>query len=319
MGQALSMKLQCEDRVKGIEMTSLNRDEIGRLVIQPPLFNELMSKHTTFRVGGPAECLLSVVDERELCRVLEYAQDHSLPIFMLGRGSNLLVREQGIKGLVIKLDGDFKRWYFKNGFVTAGAGSYLPMLIENCATFGLGGLEAGVGVPGTVGGALASNCGSATAFIGAKVVETRVVGVDGCIKVLSSDDMGFDYRSSRIPEIGWLLDVTFRLERQDPPSIKQCIREMLKSRNKAQPVNQPSAGCIFKNSSGDHASRLLDTAGVKGKRVGAAEFSMKHANFIVNLGGACASDVLDLASQARDLVYGRHGVSLDYEVRVVGE
>ena len=133
------------------------------------------------------------------------------------------------------------------------------------------------------------------------------------------DEMGFDYRSSRIPEIGWLLDVTFRLERQDPPSIKQCIREMLKSRNQAQPVNQPSAGCIFKNSSGDHASRLLDTAGVKGKRVGAAEFSMKHANFIVNLGGACASDVLDLASQARDLVYGRHGVSLDYEVRVVGE
>ncbi len=301
-------------------MTDAERRALTQLVSEPPKFDEPMRHHTTLRVGGPADAFISVRTLNELRRVIRFACEHGLPLFVLGEGSNLIVRDGGIRGVVMRLSGELTRLTFDTNEVEAGGGFYLPHLLVKAAQRGLSGLECCTGVPGTVGGALISNAGTAEEFIGDRIKRVTVVTADGEVQVLNRTDLRFGYRWSNLKEHGLVIvDAVLELDSEDPKAIMERIRHRWRYRWETQPVNSPCAGCIFKNPPGERAGRLIDSAGLKGVRVGDAQVSSVHANFIINLGNATAKDVLALADLMHQTVRSKFGVTLEYEVQIVGE
>ncbi|MGQ9463571.1 MAG: UDP-N-acetylmuramate dehydrogenase [Candidatus Fervidibacter sp.] len=301
-------------------MTELDREALTRLVTEPPKFNEPMRHHTTLRVGGPADALVTVHTLDELKRVVQFALERDLPIFVLGEGSNLIVRDGGIRGIVLRLSGELTTINFDSQEVEAGGGTYLPHLLVKAARRGLCGLECCTGVPGTVGGALISNAGTAEEFIGDKVKRVNLLDYEGRLRTVEHDELKFGYRSSNLKELGLVVvSVVFNLTHDDPKAIMERVHRRWRYRWGTQPVNMPCAGCIFKNPPNHRAGKLLDAARLKGSRIGDAQVSPIHANFIVNLGNATAKDVLALAEVMRRTVYEKFGVLLEYEIQIIGE
>lgn len=301
-------------------MTELERETLKKLVTEPPRFNEPMKHHTTLRVGGPADALVNVHTLEELQKVVQFARERDLPILVLGEGSNLIVRDRGIRGIVLRLRGELARINFDTQEVDVGGGTYLPHLLVKAAQRGLSGLECCTGVPGTVGGALISNAGSAEEFIGERVSRVTVLTHEGKLRVVERDELKFGYRQSNLRELSLVIvRVALNLTYDEPKAIMERIRRKWRYRWETQPVNMPCAGCIFKNPIGERAGRLLDAAKLKGFRIGDAQVSTVHANFIVNLGNAKAKEVLGLAELMRRTVQERFGISLEYEVQIVGE
>ncbi|MFA0732986.1 MAG: hypothetical protein BKPUNTRY_002553 [Candidatus Fervidibacter sp.] len=301
-------------------MTRKDIEQLTRLVNTPPKLNEPMSEHTTLRVGGPADALVHVSTLSELRSLVQFCREREIPLFILGEGSNLIVRDGGLRGIVLRLGGQLQQIHFNTTKVTVGGGVYLPHLLVKVARRGLKGLERCTGVPGTVGGALISNAGTADEFIGDLVQSVTVLTEGGEVRELSRDELRFSYRWSNLREKGLIIvGATLTLEPDEPSAIMERIRRRWHYRRQTQPVDQPCAGCIFKNPPGERAGRLLDAAGLKGVRIGDAQVSPIHANFIVNLGRATAKDVLTLAEHMRQTVYQRFGILLDYEVQIVGE
>ncbi len=293
---------------------------LTKLITEPPKFNEPMKHHTTLRVGGPADALVTVHTLEELQKVVRFARERDIPILVLGEGSNLIVRDGGIRGIVLRLSGQLAQFNFDTQEVKVGGGTYLPHLLVKSAQRGLSGLECCTGVPGTVGGALISNAGSAEEFIGEKVKRVTVLTYEGNLRFVERDELMFSYRQSNLKKLGLVVvSVVLELRPDDPKAIMERIHRRWRYRWETQPVNMPCAGCIFKNPPGDRAGRLLDAAGLKGVRIGDAQVSTVHANFIVNLGNAKAKDVLELAKLMRKTVQEKFGVSLEYEVQIVGE
>lgn len=301
-------------------MTELDRKTLTKLVTEPPKFNEPMRHHTTLRVGGPADALVTVHTLDELKRVVQFALERDLPIFVLGEGSNLIVRDGGIRGIVLRLSGELTTVNFDTQEIEVGGGTYLPHLLVKAAQRGLCGLECCTGVPGTVGGALVSNAGTAEEFIGDKVKRVNLLDYEGRLRTVERDELKFGYRSSNLRELGLVVvSVVFNLTHDDPKAIMERVHRRWRYRWETQPVNMPCAGCIFKNPPSYRAGKLLDAAGLKGFRIGDAQVSPIHANFIVNLGNATAKDVLALAEVMRRTVYEKFGVLLEYEVQIIGE
>lgn len=301
-------------------MTELDRKTLTKLVTEPPKFNEPMRHHTTLRVGGPADALVTVHTLDELKRVVQFALERDLPIFVLGEGSNLIVRDGGIRGIVLRLSGELTTVNFDTQEIEVGGGTYLPHLLVKAAQRGLCGLECCTGVPGTVGGALVSNAGTAEEFIGDKVKRVNLLDYEGRLRTVERDELKFGYRSSNLRELGLVVvSVVFNLTHDDPKAIMERVHRRWRYRWETQPVNMPCAGCIFKNLPSYRAGKLLDAAGLKGFRIGDAQVSPIHANFIVNLGNATAKDVLALAEVMRRTVYEKFGVLLEYEVQIIGE
>lgn len=301
-------------------MTQGDKERLTRLVSTPPQFNVPLASHTTLRVGGPGDALVFATTLEELKRVVLFCRERQLPLFVLGEGSNLIVRDGGIRGVVLRLEGQLQRISFNTTKVTVGGGAYLPHLLVRAAQRGLSGLECCTGVPGSLGGALISNAGTADEFIGDLVQSVTVLTDDGEVKELTRDDLRFGYRWSNLPEHGRIVvSAVLALRPDDPAAIMERVRRRLSYRVRTQPVNQPCAGCIFKNPPGLQAGRLLDAAGLKGTRIGDAQVSPIHANFIVNLGKATAKDILKLAEHMRQTVHDRFGILLDYEVQIVGD
>ncbi len=301
-------------------MTESERRVLAKLVSELPKFDEPMRYHTTLRVGGPADALVTVRTLEELKRVLQFARERDLPLLILGEGSNLIVRDGGIRGIVVRLSGELTCIHFDTREVEVGGGAYLPHLLVKAAQRGLSGLECCTGVPGTVGGALISNAGTAEEFIGDRVVQVTLLTPDGEVREAERDELKFGYRWSNLRELGLVVvKATIRVEPDDPKAIMERIHQRWRYRWETQPVNMPCAGCIFKNPPGDRAGRLLDAVGLKGVRVGDAQVSPVHANFIVNLGNATAKDVLTLAELMRRTVLEKFGIALEYEVQIVGE
>ncbi|MFA0762190.1 MAG: hypothetical protein HZLCBSQH_002310 [Candidatus Fervidibacterota bacterium] len=301
-------------------MTRKDIEQLTRLVNTPPKLNEPMSEHTTLRVGGPADALVHVSTLSELRSLVQFCREREIPLFILGEGSNLIVRDGGLRGIVLRLGGQLQQIHFNTTKGTVGGGVYLPHLLVKAARRGLKGLERCTGVPGTVGGALISNAGTADEFIGDLVQSVTVLTEGGEVRELSRDELRFSYRWSNLREKGLIIvGATLTLEPDEPSAIMERIRRRWHYRRQTQPVDQPCAGCIFKNPPGERAGRLLDAAGLKGVRIGDAQVSPIHANFIVNLGRATAKDVLTLAEHMRQTVYQRFGILLDYEVQIVGE
>src|SRR6266481_2994898 len=276
---------------------------------------------TSFRIGGPADLFINVEDETELMHAKAAAYRAGVPCFCLGAGTNLLISDRGMRGLVLRLGDGFKKIKFDGDGVkvVAGAAAAFGTLVESVVDRGLEGLEFGEGIPGTVGGGLVMNAGAFGGEI-AKVV-TLVHGVTeaGEALALTKDDVKFAYRRTDLPPHFIITRVDFELARSDRERLMARVAELKAKRASRQPRGVPNAGSIFKNPPGNFAGKLLEGAGLKGTRLGGAAFSDQHANFIVNLGGAQAAEVLALIDMARVKVKEQSGVLLEPEVRLVGD
>ncbi|HEY3368325.1 MAG TPA: UDP-N-acetylmuramate dehydrogenase [Symbiobacteriaceae bacterium] len=282
--------------------------------------NEPLSKHTTFRIGGPAEFLVEVNDRRELAQVLALARDQHLPIYILGNGSNLLVSDDGVRGFVLVLAGEFDSYAVSGTTVRAGGGYNLPKLATQVAKAGLGGLEFACAIPGTVGAGLMINAGAHGGDLSQVVTAATVIYPDGREATLSPQEIGFGYRTSRLEGTSAIVaEVMMALHAAESTAMQGHMKHHLEHRRATQPLSLPNAGSIFKNPPGEYAGRLIEQAGLKGLTEGAAQVSEKHANFIVNLGNASARDVLVLMGHVRKTVQDRFGVRLEPEVKVWGD
>lgn len=280
--------------------------------------NEPMSRHTSWRVGGPAESFFvpsSIDDLSSFLRELH----PDVPVFWFGVGSNLLVRDGGIPGVVISAARILKDVeQVEADVVRAGGGVPCTQLARQCIRWGLGPSEFFAGIPGTVGGALAMNAGAHGGETWERVASVRTIDRSGVIHQRAPGEYTVGYRSVTGPSNEWFIEAHFRFDPDVTPSM-QTLNEMLERRKTTQPLGLPSCGSVFRNPPGDHAARLIETAGLKGHSIGGAEVSEKHANFIINKNNATASDVEALIEYVRDTVRQTHGIELVHEVRIVGE
>ena len=280
------------------------------------LRDEPLAPHTYLTIGGPAEFLVTPRTRDELKAVIACCRENEIPIRILGAGSNLLVSDEGVKGVVIRLGGEeFSRVTIEETRVTAGAAVTLTHLIGETIRAGLIGLEALVGIPGTVGGALHGNAGGRSGDIGQFVKSVQVMTATGDVFTRGEDELLFAYRSSNLDELT-ILDATFELQQGDLDETTRRVRKLWIMKKATQPLTVQSAGCIFKNPRGMSAGTLIDQAGLKGSQVGKAEISDRHANFIVTNEGATAQDVLGLIESARTKVAERFGVDLELEIEI---
>jgi len=283
------------------------------------LENEPMSRHTTFRVGGPADVLFLPESEEQLVRGLAIARDAGIPCIVIGNGSNLVVRDGGIRGLVIALGEGMAAIARTGNTITAWAGASLARVAAYAQASGLSGLEFASGIPGTLGGGCAMNAGAYGGQLSDVLIDARVL-LDGEVKTLTVDEMQMGYRTSLpLREGGIVISTRFALTPDDPEAIAARMRELNARRRDKQPLNHPSAGSTFKRPEGYFAGALIEQSGLKGRRVGGAQVSEKHAGFIVNTGGATAADILALIAVVQDEVLARFGVHLETEVRILGE
>jgi len=311
--------------------------------------DEPLARHGTFGVGGPADAWVTIGREDELPRLVESASENAWPLMLVGNGTNVLFSDRGARGIVARMtladwaledvDGEHVR-------LTAGGGVNLPKLVNDLAERGLAGLEWGAGVPGTVGGGIVSNAGAHGACIADTLQAARVLfsprapGAPATIRELRAEELGLGYRRSRfrvareiafaddgrpIPAPRALLEPpemitggVFLLRRDDPAAVRERVAQYRQHRKDTQPP-QPSAGSVFKNPPGDYSGRLIEAAGLKGTTLGRAQISPKHANFIVNLGGASSADITGLVALARNTVRERFGVGLELEVELRGD
>jgi len=276
-----------------------------------------LAKFTSFKIGGEAEFFAVPKNTGQLGKILVFAKNKKIPVHILGEGSNILVSDNGVKGIVIKIDGKyFKELYKRQDWLVVGSGIKLSRLVLFAKEKGLGGLEFLAGIPGSVGGSLVGNAGAWGSSIGDFVDQVCVLSYDGKKKLLNKDDLKFSYRLSNLGKY-IVLWARLKLAKEDKDKIYAKIREYLLRRKKSQNDFLPSAGCIFKNpSAAAPAGKLIDLCKLKGKRKSKAMISKTHANFILNLGDAKASDVLWLMDLIRNKVKSRFDIELAEEVKL---
>lgn len=294
-------------------------ERLRSLIKGDVLVSEPMRNHTSFRIGGPADVLVVPADVDDLKKLLAFASENEIPVTVIGNGTNLLVADAGIRGIVVKMSGCLDYVRISGTRVTAGAGTNVPALVRMAARRGLAGLEFAAGIPGSVGGCIAMNAGAYGKTMADVVEEVTALDFSGNLRTFSNAEMVFGPRTSRLQDGDLIaIEATFRLEEGDVEAIEKKIATYMHERRIKQPLAYPSAGCIFRNPAGTGAGRFIDAAGLKGFRVGDAQVSEVHANFIINLGNATASDVLALMRKVQIEVKDKFGVELEPEVKVVG-
>jgi UDP-N-acetylenolpyruvoylglucosamine reductase len=283
-----------------------------------------LARLTTIRTGGPAEYFARVGSRRRLEVLLKWADEQGVDVGVVGSGSNLLVADAGVRGLVVKLDGELARITDQGERLVCGGGARLPQASARAAALGLAGLEFGVNIPGTVGGAVKMNANAYGGELGRVLEWVDVSSPSGTAK-RRPDELGFAYRSSNLGPREIVARAGFALERSEPEAVKQVLADMRRRRREAQPSGIKTFGSTFKNpedprAEGRTAGQLLEAAGCKGMQVGSARFSPKHANFIENVqGAATTADVLALIEEGRERVRDQFGVELETEVQMLGE
>ena len=282
---------------------------------------ELMSRHTSFKVGGPARFYLIPENEGEVCEALDFADVRQLPFMIVGNGSNLLVADSGYQGVVIEIGEQLSDFSVaEGGLVTVGAGMRLTAMASRLAGLGLAGFEFAGGIPGTVGGGITMNAGAYGGEIKDCLKEITVMTSAGERKVVKAEDLQLSYRHSILQEKDWVvLSATFAFEQGDPEAIREQIRELNEKRREKQPLEYPSAGSTFKRPEGHFAGKLIEDAGLRGYAVGDAQVSEKHCGFVVNLGEATATQVYELIEHVQGVVKEKFGVELEPEVRLIGD
>jgi UDP-N-acetylmuramate dehydrogenase len=281
--------------------------------------NESMARHTTFKVGGPAAIFVIANSLEELRTLILLAKKNQTPFLIVGRGSNLLVSDKGFEGIVIRLGTYFSKIIIDGSHVQAGASVTLPALVQATCKEGLKSLVFAVGIPGTLGGALALNAGAFGECVGNFVKSVTVYSFDAELKAFDRSQINFDYRSSSLKNKGIILEATLRLEKGDITRIKVQMERYFKARKDSQPLNFANAGSVFKNPPKLLAGKIVEEVGCKGWREGNAKVSEKHANFIVNLGNAQAADIYELIQKVRNKVFEEKGILLEPEISFVGD
>ena len=306
-------------------MTARHASRLGALLVDDAIDGEViagesMARHTTYRIGGPARFFATADSLGALSRLVEACEETGTPWTVVGRGSNLLVADEGYDGIVITLGRDFRacRLDEERGVFSVGAGALLSTVVQEAFHRSLGGLEFAVGTPGTVGGAVRMNAGSRDEWLsGALVSVTLLTRSDGLVRVPASS-IEWGYRSSSIAPEDVVVECELAATPADPFYVRGKMEAALSRRRDTQPLSEPSCGSVFKGVNGTPAGKLIEDAGLKGAQVGGARVSEKHANFIVNTGSATASDVRALMKQIQTKVYEDYGVELEPEVRLLG-
>jgi UDP-N-acetylmuramate dehydrogenase len=294
-------------------MRSIEKEIRGKV-----LFDEPMSRHTSFRVGGPADVFVVPADADDLAVASRIVREEGVPVIILGRGTNMLVRDGGIRGCVISMEGMTAIKRTGDVTVSAQAGAPLMEVVNRCVEWSLAGLEKLAGIPGSVGGAVVMNAGAHGAYMDGVVSGVTLLGEDGAIYDKTSEALGFGYRTSGLDGTEIILEVKLSMTPGDHDEISGIVVEKLEWRKERQPLSLPSAGSVFKNPPGNPAGKIITELGLKGTRVGGAEVSSLHANFIVNRGEARAVDILTLIQQIRHRVHDEWGIDLEPEIRIVG-
>lgn len=280
-------------------------------------FGAALRAYTSFRIGGPADALVEPADVDDVRRLVVQARKANVPLFVVG-GTNLLIRDGGIRGIVVSL-AKLRAIHEEPGAVLyAEGGVGMPTLIGYAIRRSLAGLEWAAGIPGTVGGCLVMNAGTRLGEMKDAVKAVRLVTTNGNVRDLPAASIPFQYRRARLPK-GIVVGVWLQLREDLRADIAKIVKDYLHYRKETQPLAMPSAGCVFKNPPDDSAGRLLEAAGLKGLRVGDAEVSTKHGNFIVNRGDATADDVIHLIQKVRRVIRQKAGVRLELELKIVGE
>ncbi|HYH94205.1 MAG TPA: UDP-N-acetylmuramate dehydrogenase [Candidatus Saccharimonadales bacterium] len=297
--------------------------EIQRRIGVKTSRDEPLARFTTMRVGGPADLFASVHNKFELRSLVRFARARAIPYLILGRGSDVVISDRGWRGLVIQSRAEESS--FDGDRYTAAAGVPMARAATETQRAGLSGLEFGLAIPGSVGGAVWANAGAHESDIAGVLVSARLLASDGTEAVVEAADLGLAYRDTRLkhPPAGGppdlVLEATFQLAPADPEVIKERLDDIRRWRQAHQPLGLPSAGSVFRNPDGDSAGRLIDAAGLKGTRLGGAVVSEKHANFIVNDRKGTAADVRHLGEHVQRVVHERHGVDLRFEIEFVGD
>ena len=296
-------------------------DEIrSRMAPEHILLNEPMKDHTTFRIGGPADCLILPASMEDVAFVFQCLKRHDIPFVILGNGSNVLVLDKGIRGVVIKFNSPISAIRKKKNTLTAGAGALLRDVSEFAAENNLSGMEFACGIPGSIGGAVFMNAGAYDGEMKNIVSAVRAISPKGEIVQFAANELDFGYRHSIFQENGCAIcEVDLTLTPGNAEEIKEKIAGFTERRESKQPLEMPSAGSTFKRPEGHYAGTLIEQTGLKGFTVGGAQVSDKHAGFVVNAGDATAKDVLELIRQVQDRVFEKHHVKLFPEVRILGE
>ena len=289
-------------------------------ITQKIIHNEPMRNHTSFKIGGNADLFVSVVNEDELKQALNYAKLKNYPITIIGNGSNLLVSDSGIRGLVIKIDIQHLNIEDnKNDIeVRVGSGNKMMAFGIQLKENGISGFEELSGIPGTIGGAVFMNAGAYGKEMKDIVISTKCMNKDCEIFELSNEEQNFEYRSSIFNQKEYIiLETKLKLQKGNKDDIEQKMKEYLNKRKEKQPLEYPSAGSTFKRKEGIITAKLIDECGLKGYKIGGAMVSEKHAGFIVNTGDATAKDVLDLIKYVKDKVFKKYGVEIEEEIKVI--
>jgi UDP-N-acetylmuramate dehydrogenase len=296
-------------------MNEETRRKLGEVADRDIEFDVPMARYTTFRAGGKVAALCFAKNLPQLQDLISCLKEGGIPYLIIGKGSNLLVRDAGFEGVMIGLKGDFAR-IEKDGqernLLLAGGGVAVHDLLQYCTEQGLSGLEF------LAGGAVTMNAGAWGMDVGSVIREIHLLTVEGCVIRKDRAELAFSYRRLAIPSGSVVLTAGFNLKEEAPKTVSSRIAGYMKQRKEKQPLEFPSAGSVFKNPLNDYAGRLIEAAGLKGARVGGAMISEKHANFIVNTGGAKAADILALMELARERVVRQSGIELEAEITVVG-
>lgn len=292
--------------------------ELGQKLKEGVKVNEPMSLHTSWQVGGPADYFLCPADKDELLEIVRFRKKYDLPLYVIGNGTNLLVRDGGIRGMVVNIGSAFCYLKVQSENLLVGAGTPMTYLAKTAAEKGLGGLEFCVGIPGSLGGAIIMNAGSFGGYIGERVQSVKLVTYDAEVLNLAHDELSFSYRTSNLVGRGIVVEAVLQLKQVDREESQKMMEHFLRERKKRHP-DLPSAGSVFRNLPGQPAGKIIEETGCKGMKAGGAEVSCKHANFIVNTGEAAAVDIIKLIEEIKLMVKEKCGFELEPEVKIIGE
>ena len=299
----------------------MNITEIQNLIPKENIYiNEPMSKHTSFKIGGPAECFIKIKTIEQLKDILKYAQKGKIPLTIIGNGSNLLVSDDGIKGIVLKIEIEKICQDIKNGIIllTVGSGIKLGALAQKCLKEEVAGFEFASGIPGTIGGAIRMNAGAHGSEMKDIVKTVTYMTRDGEIHTITNEQAKFEYRKSLFSEKDYIiLEVELQLKTGKAEEIKEKMTEYATYRKEKQPIEYPSAGSTFKRGTDFITAKLIDECGLKGYQIGGAQISEKHAGFIINKNNATAQDVINLMEYTKEQVYKKFGKKIEQEIEII--
>ncbi len=285
------------------------------------MFDVPMAEWTSFKTGGEAECMVHPKTEDEIINIVKFAKENKIPYYILGNGTNTLVRDGGIQGIIIGLYQNFNAIDIdeQTGIVTVKAGALLSAVANLACRAGLSGIEFAGGIPGCIGGAVKMNAGAYDGEMKDIIQSVKILHDNLSVKEYSAQEMGFDYRKSNVRESDIVLETTLGLKKKETSKIRARMVELSKKRKEKQPLNMPSAGSAFKRPKGNYAGKLIQEAGLQGYTVGGAQVSKKHAGFVVNTGKATAKDVETILKDIKEKVYEKHNVELEKEIIIIGD